>query len=227
MAKTKINIAYIGISKTATENQLHTLASTLRGMADVVTSANSVDAEKESTKKVLFGLLGITDESEVSNVVNLSNEVKAMRKACYTYYPYIQADEGESKIFLTRKSCYYSRQGTADTPTKGFYFVENIDYNNIIHTAEKSRAKGTAQKVYSLNTLYTARGVAIDMTDGYTLYSRCEDEKTGETYYKRCKQQLFEISVTPAETLKLEESITNKAEDNMGKNTQEKDNKKK
>ena len=217
MAKTKLNIAYVGQSKTATEHQLHTLPSTLRSMVDVITSNTANDEERASAKKVLFGLLGISDESEVSNIVNLGNAVKAMRKACLAWYPYVQANDGESKIFLTRKGCYYSRQGSNDVPTKGFYFVENIDYNNIIHTSEKSRAKNTTQKVFSLNTLYTAKGLALPKEEcdeetgsskpiGYTLYSKCEDDKTGKTYYKKWKQQPFEAVTTTAEMLKLEDT---------------------
>lgn len=217
MKKEKVNITYVGVSKNATEKDLHTLPSTLRSMVHVVTS-DSPTEEKESTKKVLFGLLGVTDESEVGNIINLSGEVKAMRKACLTWYPYVQANEGESKIYLARKGCYYSRQGSNDTPQKGFYFVENINYNNIIHTSEKNRAKSTIQKVYSLNTLYTAKGVALEKEEtdaetnstiniGYTLYAKCEDEQ-GKNYFRKWKQQPFEIVATPAETLKLEESLT-------------------
>lgn len=218
MAKKKINIAYVGISKVATERELHTLPTTLRSMVNVATKKNGNKAEKENTKKVLFGLLGIINESEIGNIINLPNEIKKMRKACFAYYPYIQ-DEGVDKTFLKRKGCYYSRQGSNDTPTKGHYYVVNDDYNNIVHTAEKSRTKSIAQKVYNLNTLYTAEGVALAMEEikedtnsitpiGYTLYSRCKDDKTDKTYYKPCKQQPFEIAVTTAEMLKLEDAIT-------------------
>ena len=97
MAKEKNNIAYIGVSKTATERELHSLPSALRGMVNVVTSKKSSEDEKASTKRVLFGLLGISNESEVGNVLNLSNEVKSMRKACLAWYPYAQANKGENK----------------------------------------------------------------------------------------------------------------------------------